>query len=274
MARHNRVYTVLVACPGDVQHEVEAVRKVVEGINRGLGRLQTATLEVVGWKTHAGPGVGADPQEVLNRQLPEDYDIFLGVMWARFGTATPRAGSGTEEEFRRALARHNHGDDNLRIMFYFKEAALSPNDIDGDQLEKVKAFRKQLADDGLLYGTFATSSEFEATVREHLTQQFLDLTKPATAPDESGGAVVGNEVPEREEDTEELGYMSLLKQVWVGGNAPGRSVPSQEPPRSRPPLRSGDRARQAHAPTAGCASGVKRRVDGRDVIVQDGPQGP
>ena len=46
-----------------------------------------------------------------------------------------------------------------------------------------------------------------------------------------------------------------------------RSVPSQEPPRSRPPLRSGDRARQAHAPTAGCASGVKRRVDGRDVIV-------
>ena len=67
---------------------------------------------------------------------------------------------------------------------------------------------------------------------------------------------------------------SLLKQVWVGGIAPGRSVPSQEPPRSRPPLRSGDRARQAHAPTAGCASGVKRRVDGRDVIVQDGPQGP
>ena len=69
-------------------------------------------------------------------------------------------------------------------------------------------------------------------------------------------------------------FPSLLKQVWVGGNAPGRSVPSQEPPRSRPPLRSGDRARQAHAPTAGCASGVKRRVDGRDVIVQDGPQGP
>ena len=67
---------------------------------------------------------------------------------------------------------------------------------------------------------------------------------------------------------------SLLKQVWVGGIAPGRSVPSQEPPRSRPPLRSGDRARQAHAPTAGCASGVKRRVDGRDVIVQGGPQGP
>ena len=43
---------------------------------------------------------------------------------------------------------------------------------------------------------------------------------------------------------------------------------------ARPPLRSGDRARQAHAPTAGCASGVKRRVDGRDVIVRGGPQGP
>ena len=49
--------------------------------------------------------------------------------------------------------------------------------------------------------------------------------------------------------TGRLREVSLLKQVWVGGIAPGRSVPSQEPPRSRPPLRSGDRARQASTPT-------------------------
>ena len=101
-----------------------------------MASLQAARLEVVDWQTHASPGIGSDPQVVINRQLPENYEIFLGVMWARFGTATPRAGSGTEEEFERALTRHQANPSSVRIMFYFKQVSLPPDSINHTQLQK------------------------------------------------------------------------------------------------------------------------------------------
>jgi hypothetical protein len=87
MPRDDRVFSVLVACPSDVQEEASLVHSAVEEINLGMASLQAARLEVVNWQSHASPGIGSDAQDVINRQLPEDYDIFLGVMWARFESA-------------------------------------------------------------------------------------------------------------------------------------------------------------------------------------------
>ena len=52
------------------------------------------------------PGFDTDPQALINKSLPE-YDIFLGILWHTFGTPTPRAGSGTFEEFTAAKARYD-----------------------------------------------------------------------------------------------------------------------------------------------------------------------
>ena len=83
-----------------------------------------------GWRLSTGKLMlvrGSVPthKTVINRQLPDDCDIFLGVMWARFGTATPRAGSGTEEEFERALTRHQANSRSVMILFYFKQASFA-----------------------------------------------------------------------------------------------------------------------------------------------------
>ena len=222
MARDSRVCTVLVAYPSDVQGEVEAVRRAVEELNRTLGPALTARLEVVDWQTHVSPGAGLDTQGVISRQLPTDYDIFLGVMWTRFGTETPRAGSGTEEEFEAALARHRSSGGDLRIMFYFKEAPLSPNAIDSAQLEKVKAFRQRLEDGGVLYRAFGTEEEFERVVREDLTREFMALAVPTAVSDGSSGEEASNVELEGEEDSEELGYIDYLDEaedLFAGSNA-------------------------------------------------------
>ena len=118
--------------------------------------------------------------------LPEDYDIFLGVMWARFGTATPRAGSGTEEEFERALTRHQANSSGVKILFYFKQASLPPDAIDPAQLQKVKAFRVRLKQEGVLYGEFSSSDEFERQLRQHLTQQLRELLVSSSHRDAKG----------------------------------------------------------------------------------------
>ena len=182
MARDDRVFSVLVACPSDVQEEAGLVRSAVEEVNLGMASLRAARLEVVDWQTHASPGIGSDPQDVINQQLPEDYDIFLGVMWARFGTATPRAGSGTEEEFERALTRHQ-ANRSVRILFYFKQASLPPDAIDPAQLQKVQAFRERLKQEGVLYRDFEHGAEFERQLRQHLAQQLQALLVSSSHPD-------------------------------------------------------------------------------------------
>ena len=144
MPKYERVFTLLVACPDDVQEEAQRVYKVAEKINITLEKEHGVRLNVVGWKTHARPGIGSDPQEVINQQLPQKYDIFLGMMWARFGTATPRAGSGTEEEFENAVDRARENSSGVRIMFYFKRAPIPMDNIDLVQLGKVEEFRKRL----------------------------------------------------------------------------------------------------------------------------------
>ncbi|WP_462074860.1 hypothetical protein [Nitrospira sp. CMX1] len=54
---------------------------------------------------------------MINDQIGE-YDIFIGIMWRRFGTPTGVAGSGTEGEFRIAYKRWQENP-QIALMFYF-----------------------------------------------------------------------------------------------------------------------------------------------------------
>ena len=222
MPKDERVVTLFVACPDDVQEEAQRVYEVVEELNLGLGQLHGVRLNVVGWKTHALPGIGSDPQQVINQQLPQDYDIFLGVMWARFGTVTPRAGSGTEEEFMKAVTRYRENPGDVRIMFYFKHAPIPMDNIDHVQLGQVMTFRERLRADGILYWEFESGKEFEQNLRRHLTRQLMELASPSEdgPPDIEGKDVTDGDAGEAGtvvgaigEDDEELGYIDYLDQA-------------------------------------------------------------
>ncbi|MBA3966945.1 MAG: toll/interleukin-1 receptor domain-containing protein, partial [Nitrospirales bacterium] len=108
----------------------------------------------------------------INGQIGE-YDVFVGVMWRRFGTPTKRAQSGTGEEFQRALAFYKaHG--RPTIMFYFRtEAFYTTDEKELRQFSKVARFQKTLRNAGVLYWSFASPLEFERYVREHLMRQLL-----------------------------------------------------------------------------------------------------
>src|SRR6185503_17165509 len=98
-----RAVRVFVASPSDVSAERNALSSIVQEINQTVAAIapeKGIRLELVRWETHASPAAGR-PQGVINDQIGE-YDIFVGIMWRRFGTPTAEAGSGTEEEFNRA----------------------------------------------------------------------------------------------------------------------------------------------------------------------------
>ena len=51
------------------------------------------------------PGLGLDVQQVVTEQIPCDYEVYVGILCTRVGTPTPRALSGTVEEFEDARRR-------------------------------------------------------------------------------------------------------------------------------------------------------------------------
>lgn len=174
MAKTHTILEVFIASPGDVAAERKVLEDVVSEFNLTWGDKQKVRLELVKWETHSRPSFGEDAQDVINKQVGDSYDIFLGIMWGRFGTPTARAESGTEEEFARAHQRLRDGD-NVQIMFYFKDAGIPPSQLDGEQIVKVQAFQKQIADEfGGLYQQFETTEEFQTKARIHLSKVVQD----------------------------------------------------------------------------------------------------
>jgi Domain of unknown function (DUF4062) len=165
---------VFVASPSDVADERRRLEGVVKEINLTWGKRMGIYLELVGWETHANPDVGMDPQDVINRQIADDYDIFVGILWTRFGTPTKRAESGTAEEFERAYKRLQNSPDKLKIMFYFSQAPTSPMDVDPKQLALVSEFRNQLGPKGVLWWSYKRRKEFESFIRIHLSRHIQE----------------------------------------------------------------------------------------------------
>jgi hypothetical protein len=160
---------VFVASPGDVQAERALLADVIDELNRGIADTKGLMLELVSWETHAWPGIGEDAQDVINRQIAPG-DVFVGILWKRFGTPTQRAGSGTEEEFDRAYAYWKEYG-RPQIMFYFNRAPFAPSSMDEvEQIGKVLAFKKKVGGKGALYWEYDGVDEFERLVRGHLTQ--------------------------------------------------------------------------------------------------------
>jgi hypothetical protein len=219
MPRQERIFTVFVASPADVKDERDGLEEVIRELNISWSRELGIRLDLVRWETHAYPGLGDDAQAVINEQIPQDYDLFVGIMWCRFGTATGRAESGTEEEFKLAKKRHEQDPSSVDVMFYFKDAPISPSKLDPGQLLKVDEFKRSLGEEGGLHWTFNDAEEFVKLIRLHLTKKIQcwhrqPVTSAALLPSEPALVKVtaegeGAQVAAQVED--ELGLMDLIE---------------------------------------------------------------
>src|SRR5258708_19513578 len=95
-----RALRVFVASPGVVSEERDALTKLISEMNLTIAVVapeKEISLEAVRWETHSYPAAGR-PQAIITKQIGE-YDIFVGIMWTRFGTPSGVARSGPEESF-------------------------------------------------------------------------------------------------------------------------------------------------------------------------------
>lgn len=217
MSEKQTVLRVFVASPQDVAEERGVFEDVVRELNNIWADTFGIRLDVVRWETRTTPGFGEDPQDVINKQISDSYDIFIGIMWTRFGTPTPRAGSGTEEEFLRAYERYKEDQNSMEIMFYFKTTPISPVDLDPDQLKAISEFQSKLSDLGGFYSEFGSIEEFRNNIMRHLSMIVLKWKKKlddnpsddlATAHKEIADVTENNPI---EEEEEEEGLIDLIE---------------------------------------------------------------
>jgi hypothetical protein len=160
---------IFLASPSDVPTECRAVEHVVKELNRTVANEKGVMLQVIRWENDTFPGYGKDAQALINEQIAamSHYALFVGILWNRFGTPTPRAESGTVEEFERAVQARAHSG-QPEIWFYFRQAAAkfdTPEQL--DQRKKVLAFKERVQANGLPW-TYKTPSEFRDRFRNQL----------------------------------------------------------------------------------------------------------
>jgi Domain of unknown function (DUF4062) len=215
MALNITLLKVFVASPSDVAEERAIIKKVIDELNFTSVESYNIKLEFIGWETHTYPSLGDDAQDVINKQIKSDYDIFIGVMWKKFGTKTKRSPSGTQEEFEIAYEKFLQNEMSVQILFYFKTAApLLLDDIDPVQLQMVNDFKKKISDKGALYFNFTQPEEFQTYIRVHLTRAIQKYNQGIE------NIRTKEIIQENDLDIEELGFYEAfeLVQAYFGEN--------------------------------------------------------
>lgn len=205
MPKHITTLSIFLASPSDVAHERKIVDKVVTELNTTSLKAMGIQLDLINWEKSTYPSFGMYAQSVINHQIGDDYDIFLGIIWTRLGTPTPQSKSGTVEEFERAYSRIN-GSEKIEICFYFKTDPINPYSLDITQLQSVRNFKEKLNTLGGYHWDF-TSNNFEETLRNHLFKIAQNWNKSLP------NIVKDIDVPVCKIDEDEAGIYDLFEEI-------------------------------------------------------------
>ena len=196
------IIKIFLSSPSDVLEERKRVLDIANELNRSLGFSLGRTIMIVGWE-NVSPSIASYAQQVINREI-DDYDIFLGVFGLRFGTPTPNAGSGTEEEFDIAIKKYERAEIK-DICMLFKQDGFIVGDIDVQRLAEVQKFKKKISTLGC-YRVDFLAKDFDEEVRKLFTKLLLNwevISQKIINPIESVDT----------ETLEELGYYDAIYQA-------------------------------------------------------------
>jgi replicative DNA helicase len=188
----NQIYRklrIFFACPGDVNEERKRLQNIVDRLQKSANQAGFF-LELKEWR-QVIPDMGRPQQVIFDQIDPKTWDIFIGILWKRFGS--PSGGShpindlplesGTYEEFLKAYELWKNYD-CPRILFY--RCTRSPerlDQIDPAQLAKVISFFAEFetarAHPGI-YKPYVTVEEFDHLAYDHLNELISSESKSAT----------------------------------------------------------------------------------------------
>lgn len=174
--RSERSLKVFISSPGGVEVERQAVSRIIEEINQGVGRKLGLFLRIVQWERQRPRGENVMYE--IRRQL-QDCDLFLMLFGRRFGSSPgpgSRWGSGTEEEFNIARElRAEHGRKRPEIFTYFREISdEAVLDDPGPDLMRVLKFKREHRDE-MFYKEYASADVFPFKLKDDLVDWLFEI---------------------------------------------------------------------------------------------------
>ena len=175
MAFPANVLRVMIASPSDTVSARDAVERALYDWNQSNSANRHVVLMPWRWETSAVPETGAHPQSLINAQGVAQSDIVIALFGSKLGTPTPAHVSGTVEEITEAEGK------GVPVHIYFSTAPL-PHDVDTEQLEGLRTFKRELQDRAL-YGEYASESELTFKVWKAIEYDLgrLELAAPGQA---------------------------------------------------------------------------------------------
>jgi hypothetical protein len=88
---------LFIASPGDVIDERVKIEVVISGIKPLIDEVGLGLEILNGYESL--PGMGRAQELILSDHKPETWDIFIGILWHRFGTKTGKNNLDTNRAF-------------------------------------------------------------------------------------------------------------------------------------------------------------------------------
>ena len=165
---------IFIASPRDLEKERVIFRDVVNHVNEVKAHSQNLHLVAVGWEDTL-PGKGR-PQALINEDVKAS-DLFIMLLWRRWGTPTGEYSSGVEEEYEIARASSN-SKGNPQIWMYFRSVPDEMLADPGPQLRKVLQFRAKIErEHKFLFITYEDENDWAAKFEVHLCR-WIDKFQP------------------------------------------------------------------------------------------------
>lgn len=156
-----KVLKVMIATPGDVAAERNAIRQALADWNNAHSEARKIVLMPVGWDTHSSPEMGERAQALINKQVLAGCDILVGAFWTRAGTPTGEHASGAIEEIEEYLKQHT------QAMLYFSSAPVVLDSVDANQYAQLKEFKDSCKSRGL-FASYVDLGDFTRQFYHHL----------------------------------------------------------------------------------------------------------
>ncbi|MDN7137587.1 hypothetical protein J6J34_05095 [Pseudidiomarina sp. 1ASP75-14] len=167
--------SVFLASPGDLGEERRLANEAVDEINKQIAPHLGFNVVLKGWEdTLSGHG---RPQHIINQEL-DVCELFIGMMWKKWGTPPSAGGSftsGFEEEYSRSIKKYEH-EKTPEMAMYFKEVDPELLNDPGDDLKKVIAFKKRMIEERkIFFQSFNQPEDLQQLVRLKIQDYLFQL---------------------------------------------------------------------------------------------------
>ncbi|MFL6209508.1 MAG: tetratricopeptide repeat protein [Pyrinomonadaceae bacterium] len=167
------VIKVFIASPSDLAEERALFPEIIKQVNTLKARSMDCLFEAMGWEDTLLDWGRA--QGLINEDVRQ-CDIFVMLLWKRWGQSTGKSTSGTEEEFNIAYERYEKTG-NPQLLLYFRSVPQAMMADPGKQLQQIIKFKAKIEKHRIcLFKTYDGKEQWAELIKEHLSR-WLDKKK-------------------------------------------------------------------------------------------------